>query len=488
MIKGDEVDLVNRIKQLEEENKLLKKGILNFYDKGKSVSVPEDFKPIFDEAEKTVGEYFEGLEMNPSLGTIKIRDQRYVLMRAESLSVGFLTKIKNLYADKGEDEAYRIGRKLLFDLAHVVGEEDAHSFQDKMGLTDPISKLSAGPVHFAYSGWAFVDILPESRPSPDENFYLKYNHPYSFEADSWLSQGKKSTFPVCIMSAGYSAGWCEESFGIPLTSVELTCRAKGDDSCTFIMAPPEKMEEYLKNDPNYSSNPEEYEIPLFFERKKAEDKIINSLREKNILLQEVHHRVKNNLQLISSFLSLQSHYLPDDVTADIFEEAKNRIKALALVHDKLHLDTGVQHVDMDNYLNSILVLLSESYRDKIEIEGLFNCETNETFHIDKAVPCGLIINELVSNSIKHAFIQDQKDKKIAVKFHEIEGHCKISVSDNGKGFPIDFNIEDSDSLGLEIINALTGQLNGTLEYYNKEGAEFVVKFDVTPVTASLFDQ
>jgi hypothetical protein len=102
-----------------------------------------------------------------------------------------------------------------------------------MAVHDPIEKLSAGPIHFSFSGWAFVDILPESAPSPDENFYLIYNHPFSFESDAWLKHGRKTNFPVCIMNAGYSSGWCEESFGLRLVSTEVECLAKGDSNCQF---------------------------------------------------------------------------------------------------------------------------------------------------------------------------------------------------------------------------------------------------------------
>ncbi|MCC6837577.1 MAG: XylR N-terminal domain-containing protein, partial [Bacteroidia bacterium] len=207
-----------------------------------TVSVPDNVKPLFDKAQEVVGEYFKNLKMEPNKGTIEINDQRYVLVRASALSTDFLNTIQLLYADRGEKEALSIGKNFLFDIAHVIGINDAVNFHTKMNLTDPISKLSAGPVHFAYSGWAYVDILPESNPSPDDGFYMIYDHPFSFEADSWIRSGKKANTPVCIMNAGYSSGWCEQSFGMPLTAVEVTCKAKGDDMCRFIMSPPHKIE------------------------------------------------------------------------------------------------------------------------------------------------------------------------------------------------------------------------------------------------------
>ncbi|MCW3076650.1 MAG: hypothetical protein JWO32_1259, partial [Bacteroidetes bacterium] len=240
-----------QIKRLRLENERLKQALIK-HPVGPTVKVPAKMKPIFDQAQKTVGKYFESFKLNPSKGSIEINGERYILVRASALSHEFLNSFSALYSDRGEEEALNIGKNILFDLSHVLGIEDAANFHKRMNLKDPISKLSAGPVHFAYSGWAFVDILKESKPSPDDNYYIKYNHPYSFEADSWIKAKKKSKTPVCIMNAGYSSGWCEASYGIPLTSVEITCKAKGDDSCTFIMAPPHRIDEYLRKNKNKS--------------------------------------------------------------------------------------------------------------------------------------------------------------------------------------------------------------------------------------------
>src|SRR5690606_26670921 len=101
--------------------------------------------------------------------------------------------------------------------------------------------LSHGPVHFAYTGWALVDIKPSSTPVPSDDYCLVYDHPYSFEAASWLRAGRHSEGPVCIMNAGYSSGWCESSFGLELTAIEVSCKARGDATCSFVMAPPHRI-------------------------------------------------------------------------------------------------------------------------------------------------------------------------------------------------------------------------------------------------------
>lgn len=471
-----EIDkLKSRVQELEKENQLLKEGFSSISTSGNTVTVPSQFEEIFNEAEKIVGKYFEKFKATPSKGMIEINGERYVLLRASSLSVGFLNIIRSLYADKGEKEAFQIGKNFLFDISHVIGLEDAKKFHMSMNLKDPVSKLSAGPVHFAYTGWAYVDILPESHPSPDDDFYLKYHHPYSFEADSWIQVGIKSEYPVCIMNSGYSSGWCEESFGIPLTAVEISCRAKGDDKCTFIMAPPHKIEEYIKTEGS-TKNGDIYDVPLFFERKKAEDKIKQSLMEKDILLKEIHHRVKNNLQIISSLLSLQANYLEDDNSRSLFKETQNRIKTLALVHEKLYKSQDVEYVDLKEYITSIVYLLSYSY-DKEYIEVNYNLNNNdfEKFDIEKAIPCGLIINEILSNAYKYAFpkkIVGEINIELKIKNRK----CIMVIVDNGIGMPKKIDVNNSNTLGLELIHALVEQLEGSITITSQKGTKFHLEF------------
>jgi PAS domain S-box-containing protein len=255
-----------------------------------SVKVPKQFEPIFQKAHEYVSKYFKKKKEDPSKGTIEIFDQRYILIRAASMSVDFFETVKNLFKDKGDEEALNVARSLLFDIAHAIGKADAKNFHKKMKLRDPIEKLSAGPIHFSHSGWAFVDIFPESKPSPDENYYLIYDHPFSFESDAWIKSGKKSDLPICVMNAGYSSGWCEESFGVTLVASEIMCKAKGDDACRFIMASPSKIElyikEYLKREPKLAKKVIKYEIPGFFKRKHMEEALHKAYDELEIRVQE----------------------------------------------------------------------------------------------------------------------------------------------------------------------------------------------------------
>ena len=198
-----------------------------------TVSVPKPFRPLFLSAQDYVARYFDRQVANPKRGTISISGERYILVRAASMSVEFFDLVTSLYADKGPAEAGSVAKNLLYDLAHSLGRADARAFAAKMHVTEPIEKLSAGPIHFSFAGWAFVAISADSRPSPDEHYYLLYDHPFSFEADAWLGAGRTTDFTVCVMNAGYSSGWCEESFGLPLVAAEVECRARGDDQRQF---------------------------------------------------------------------------------------------------------------------------------------------------------------------------------------------------------------------------------------------------------------
>ena len=474
---SDQNDLQKEIAALRSELADLKQA--KNTEHGDTVRVPEQFKPLFDEAQKIVGEYFKNLKQDPSKGTIEINDERYVLVRASALSYDFLNSIKNLYADRGEKEALSIGRNFLFDIAHLIGMEDAKAFHKKMNLTDPIAKLSAGPVHFAHSGWAFVDILPESSPTPDEDYFLTYHHPYSFEADSWIKAKEQSESPVCIMNSGYSSGWCEESFGIPLTAVEISCKASGDDNCTFIMAPPDQIGRYLK-DAGLESPDFSYDIPEFFERKATEEKLSRSLGEKEVLLKEIHHRVKNNLQIISSLLNLQTSYIKDKDSRDKISDSINRIQSMAIIHEMLYGTKGLSTVNIKDYLDNLLTSLKTSLgspEKNIELKVVMDLK-KEVLDIDKAVPFGLIINELVSNSFKHAFPDRDKGKVVVTlkqKKGGIEGYCLI-VEDDGVGAPADLDLATNKSFGLELINTLAAQLDAQISIETGKGTKFIFEF------------
>ncbi|MEP6619369.1 MAG: ATP-binding protein [bacterium] len=246
-----------------------------------TVGVPEPLTEIFLRAQHYVESYFSDQKSDPTHGSITIAGERYILVRAASMSVEFFELVASLYRDKGPDAARSVANNLLFDVAHAIGKADAQVFQARMGVTDPVERLSAGPVHFAYAGWANVLIHPESQPQPTEDFYLLYDHPYSFEADAWLKREANVEFPVCVMNSGYSSGWCEDSFGLPLVAAEVECRAMGDEHCRFVMAPPSRIEQHIKDYltranledrlARWRGEEKHVEVPEFFQRKRMED-------------------------------------------------------------------------------------------------------------------------------------------------------------------------------------------------------------------------
>ncbi len=246
----------------------------------KTVDVPKDLEHIFAQAERVVSSYFAGLSRDPSRAAIEVGGERYILVRAASLSIEFFALVRRLFGAGQEAEADEFARNILFDLAHAIGKSDAESFHEKMDLKDPIARLSAGPIHFAHSGWASVKISPESRPSPDKDYFLTYDHPHSFEADAWLRSGQESVAPVCVMNAGYSSGWCEASFGLSLVAVETLCRAKGDSCCRFVMASPDNIAEHIGGHAQGGCEVAPREklahVPELFARKRLEDELRRS--------------------------------------------------------------------------------------------------------------------------------------------------------------------------------------------------------------------
>ncbi len=211
------------------------------------------------------------------------------------------------------------------------------------------------------------------------------------------------------------------------------------------------------------------------EKIKAEKIIEDSLKEKEVLLKEIHHRVKNNLQIILSLLNLQSRKLKDKQSLESFQVAKNRVHSLALVHERLYQSQDLVNIDFREYIISVVQHLFYSY----EITGKIELDVNVTdiqLDIDNAIPCGLLINELVTNSLKHAFPAGRKGKiQIGLKA-DSSGNKELVVADDGIGFSTDLDHTKTDTLGMNLIRVLTRQLNGTFDIENEKGTRFVCKF------------
>jgi PAS domain S-box-containing protein len=212
------------------------------------------------------------------------------------------------------------------------------------------------------------------------------------------------------------------------------------------------------------------------ETKRAEEQLRASLSEKEILLKEIHHRVKNNLQVICTLLELQSDYIVDDRSRKFFMESQDRIRSMALVHEKLYQSKDFSCIDFAGYINSLTNHLYRSYVTNPELISLSAEVGNVTLGIDEAIPCGLIINELVSNSLKYAF-PDGRKGDITVRFHaDDQGLITLTVADNGAGFPAGLNFRETDSLGLQLVNMLTTQLRGDIDLLTDQGTSFTIHF------------
>ena len=212
------------------------------------------------------------------------------------------------------------------------------------------------------------------------------------------------------------------------------------------------------------------------ERKRAEEQAKNSLKEKDILLREIHHRVKNNMQIISSLLNLQSQYVKDKESLEMFRKSRDRILSMAFVHEKLYQSEDLTKIDFDGYIRSIAQhLLRTCSIDPGAVKLNINC-SDVLLSVDVAVPCGLIINELISNAFKHAFPEGRKGE-ITIDFHpDGDNRLTLVVSDTGIGLPEDIDIRSSKTLGLQLINDLVDQLKGTMDVERDGGAAFRITF------------
>jgi PAS domain S-box-containing protein len=210
------------------------------------------------------------------------------------------------------------------------------------------------------------------------------------------------------------------------------------------------------------------------EIKEAQYKVKASLEEKEVLLREIHHRVKNNLQIISSLLNIQSNYIKDDKDLELLRESQTRIKSMAIIHEGLYKSNDFTHINFNEYINSLIHYISVHYNVSPKIQ--INVEVkNVMLNIETAVPCGLIINELVTNSIKHAF-PNGSEGKIKVSLNSKMGICSLRVSDNGIGFPANIDFRNTRTLGLRLVNILSNQLDGKIELDKSHGTEFIINF------------
>jgi PAS domain S-box-containing protein len=210
--------------------------------------------------------------------------------------------------------------------------------------------------------------------------------------------------------------------------------------------------------------------------KKSEEDIKKSLKEKEVLIREIHHRVKNNMQIIISLLSLQSMYLDDDRINDVFMECQNRVTSMGMIHESLYQSKDLSSINFLEYIKKLIQGLFTSYgintnkiKYKINVEDI-------SLSIDTAIPLGLLLNEIISNSLKHAF-PNNREGVVYIDFHRENDHkFKLIVGDNGVGFDKEIDLKHIPTLGLNLINTLVNQLEGTIKLYKDGKTKFIIKF------------
>ncbi|WP_414566598.1 MULTISPECIES: PAS domain S-box protein [unclassified Anabaena] len=212
------------------------------------------------------------------------------------------------------------------------------------------------------------------------------------------------------------------------------------------------------------------------ERQKAEMHLRSALLEKEVLLKEIHHRVKNNLQIVSSLLQLQSQTLKDAEIIKVFRDSQNRIDSISLIHKNLYTSPNIGQLDVADYIENLATSILISYQI---VPGIIELETRIdaiSLNVDQAIACGLIINELISNALKHAFSQQQTGK-ITIKLHNVGHVIEMSISDNGIGLPENLDFSNTDTLGLSLVHDLAiEQLEGSITVKRNHGTVFTIQF------------
>ncbi len=531
---SDVQQLRARVEELERENARLRAGVFE-PSSGRVVHVPSHVEPLFQRVEENMREVFRRVEIDPARALISINDERYLLVRAGAFSIDFLDALVQLYADRGEREALSIARSFLFDIAHTIGLHDAHNFNAKLGNTSPVEKLTSGPIHFAYTGWSQVAIGEGSQLVAGEDFCLFYEHPYSFEADSYRRIGRRPKGPACIMNAGYSSGWCEACFEVELTALEVTCKACGDESCQFVMAPPHRIAELARK--RYGFVPEAhaqhgYDVPFYFERKRAEEEVRASLRRLReaqdelvrkerlatvgLLVSGVAHEVNTPLGvavtatsvLHDEIQSLSRKFEQNALTkADLRAFLEHGGKASEMVRDNLeraasqiarfkrvsvdHVSEELREVDLSEYVRQTL----RSLRPLIRA-----AELELSLDLGEQITCttypgalAQVLTNFITNTASHAKAVDHK-LSVRIALSKQAGSVSLSYADDGRGMSEEVKAkafqpffttkrgEGGSGLGLYIVYTLvTDVLGGNVQLETSEGAgtHFLVSFPTT---------
>lgn len=212
------------------------------------------------------------------------------------------------------------------------------------------------------------------------------------------------------------------------------------------------------------------------EKKKAEQIILKSIEEKETLLKEIHHRVKNNLQIISSLLNLQANYISDPTVISILYQSKSRVESMCKVHEMLYKSDNLSSINYAEYLNDLLHKLTSNIKGENHHISI-RIETNQYFNVNTSIPLGLLINEIVTNSLKYGFPGNAKGRVYVKIFKKKDGTFCLKIGDNGKGYPETIHFDNTPTLGFQLIVGLTEQLNGCIKrIFKRNGTHYELCF------------
>ena len=216
-------------------------------------------------------------------------------------------------------------------------------------------------------------------------------------------------------------------------------------------------------------------LKFAIERKQTEEELKTSIYERDVLLKETHHRVKNNMQVIHSLLNLQTHYAENMEAVNVLKESQNRVKSMGMIHEKLYNSTDRSKINFSDYVQSLTSDLLTSYKLSEKINPVIEIGDLD-LNLETAILCGLIINELVSNSLKYAFPKTDIGE-IHVSLNLVDNKYELIISDNGIGIPEDIDFKNTDSLGFQLVNNITSQLEGQIKLDRDVGTKFTINFE-----------
>jgi two-component sensor histidine kinase len=271
-------------------------------------------------------------------------------------------------------------------------------------------------------------------------------------------------------------------FDIPVVYItaysnpEILQRAKKTEPYGYILKPFHERDLQINIEMALYKHEARKNRSQLLEQKALNKSLEKAINEKDALLREIHHRVKNNLQIIISLLSLQSKYFDDERIHNFFKDYVNQVKSMAMIHEKMYQSQDLSSIDFNNYLQGLVSQLSSSYKKDPKINVFIDSE-DVSLNVETAIPCGLIINELLTNSLKHAFPYSRRGEIRVELNSDSENKFTIIISDDGVGIPEDIEFPDNGSFGFRMVDSLVKQIGGTLKLDKEDGTCYIIEFE-----------